>query len=193
MSFFKSVQQAFGFGYDRPSYEVVQKIDNTIEVRKYAPTKWVCTKVKTEFKESKERTRSMFFKLFDYISGENEAKQKIAMTVPVTSDFKVDDNQILKLESGVEMTMRFFIADGLDPPKPTGDAYLVEDPEMTAAVIKFGGYATTEDYINYRNILIDKLGDEAKNYDQVNIMTAGYNPPFQPIGRTNEVWLRKIR
>jgi len=37
-----------------------------------------------------------------------------------------------------------------------------------------------------------KLGDEAKNYDCVHMMTAGYDPPFKVVNRRNEVWLRKI-
>ncbi len=44
---------------------------------------------------------------------------------------------------------------------------------MIAAVIRFGGYATIDDYISQRDLLINKLGDEAKNYDCVHMMTAG--------------------
>jgi len=43
-----------------------------------------------------------------------------------------------------------------------------------------------------RDELIKRLGESASNFDCVNFMTAGYDPPFKPIGRVNEVWLRKI-
>ena len=36
-----------------------------------------------------------------------------------------------------------------------------------------------EDFIAQRDLLITKLGDEAKNYDCVHMMTAAYDPPFK--------------
>ncbi len=140
------------------------------------------------------------------------------MTSPVTFDFKKHDSNLITEESNLNMSMRFYIGKEHqeNTPKPTGDVFLVEDPEMVAAVIKFGGYASMNDYLNYRNVLIQKLGEESKKYDCVNMMAAGYDPvrkllfrpflfslkvefklnffvkPFKPIGRTNEVWLKKI-
>ena len=45
--------------------------------------------------------------------------------------------------------------------------------------------------IRYRDLLIERLGADAAQYDCANMMAAGYDPPFKPVGRTNEVWLRK--
>ena len=42
-----------------------------------------------------------------------------------------------------------------------------------------------EDFIAQRDLLITKLGDEAKNYDCVHMMTAAYDPPF----KVNEYYL----
>jgi hypothetical protein len=75
-----------------------------------------------------------------------------------------------------DMEMRFLVPKEFqkNTPLPAKDAYLKEEPEMIAAVAKFGGYASPDDYIKYRDLLVEKLGDEAKNYDTVNLMTAGY-------------------
>ena len=116
------------------------------------------------------------------------------------------------------MEMRFLVPKDFqnNTPVPTNEAYLVEEPEMIAAVAKFGGYASADDYMKYRDFLVEKLGDEAQNYDTINMMTAGYgnfvlififiltvfqfltkffhlDPPFKPVYRTNEVWLKKIK
>ena len=40
--------------------------------------------------------------------------------------------------------------------------------------------------------LIKKLGSDAINYDTENMITAGYNAPFDPFNRVNEVWLKKM-
>jgi len=42
-------------------------------------------------------------------------------------------------------------------------------------------------------MLISRLGNQAQNFDTVNMTTAGYDSPFKQNNRTNEVWLRKIR
>ncbi len=194
MSFFKTVKNALGIEIERPQYEVIKKLADNIEIRKYAPSKWVCTKTSGEADEMKNLSSPMFYKLFNYISGQNDQGQKVQMTSPVTVDYKVNDNQKMTPKSNVQMAMRFYVPteNQANTPKPTGDAYLEENPEMIVAVIRFGGYASTNDYIQNRDMLIKALGDEASSYDCVQIMTAGYDPPFKPIGRTNEVWLKKI-
>lgn len=195
MSFFKTAKNLLGIEIERPPYTVEQKIDDNIEIRKYEKTKWVCTTASGSAADLQSKNSgNMFGKLFKYISGENEAKQKIAMTSPVTFDYKSSDSENMNKDSNVKMAMRFYVPSEFqeNTPTPTGDAYIEEDPAMTAAVIRFSGYAKMDDYMTQRDLLIKKLGDEAKKYDCVNIMAAGYDPPFKPIGRTNEVWLRKI-
>ena len=41
MSFFKTVKTALGIEIERPPYELIKKIGDNIEIRKYAPSKWV--------------------------------------------------------------------------------------------------------------------------------------------------------
>ncbi len=196
MSFFKTAKNILGIEIERPPYTVIEKIDDVTEIRQYGKTKWVCTSmIGTADEIQSKNSGNMFGKLFKYISGENEQNQKISMTSPVTFDYQSSEADKMKRSSDVKLAMRFYVPSEFydNPPKPTGDAYIEEDAEMKTAVIRFGGYAKMDDYLAQRDLLISKLGDRAAEYDCVNMMVAGYDPPFKPIGRTNEVWLRKIK
>lgn len=194
MSLFKTIKTSLGIEIERPPYEVLRKIGDNMEIRKYQRAKWVCTKEKDVAERILNHNGTMFNRLFRYISGDNESHQKIAMTSPVTFDYKNLNTDIIKPDSNCEMEMRFYVPQEFqnNPPKPTGNAFIVEDPEMTVACITFGGYASMNDYMNYRDILMRQLGEEAEQYDCNNIITAGYDPPFKPINRRNEVWLKKL-
>ena len=165
-----------------------------IEIRRYDETKWVATTVEAQARNSRSSSSSMFNKLFDYISGKNSQNKKIAMTAPVTTIFKNAGNNLITLDSRCQMSMRFYIPKEFhqNTPQPTGDAYLQTDAETVVASIRFGGFASMSDNIKYRDILIRALGTEARRYDTVNMMTAGYDSPFNLIGRRNEVWLKRI-
>jgi len=190
----KTIKAAFGIEIERPPYEVVRKLGDNMEIRKYPATKWVCTKEKDVAEQLLTHSGTMFNRLFRYISGDNERQQKIAMTSPVTYDYNNLSGGKIKHDSNCEIEMRFYVPKEFqnNTPKPTGNATIIENPEMTVACIKFGGYASFNDYMKNRDILIQELGEEAKQYDCNNIMTAGYDPPFKPINRCNEVWLKKL-
>ncbi len=76
--------------------------------------------------------------------------------------------------------------------KPSDEAVRIENkPEIEIATIRFGGFASVDDWINKRDELIKALGDESSKYDIVNMVTAGYDAPFKFFNRRNEVWLMK--
>lgn len=62
--------------YEKLTYKVIQK-DHRIEIRTYDPF--------VTMKASRPKTNG-FQTLFQYISGDNEANQRIKMTVPVITD-----------------------------------------------------------------------------------------------------------
>lgn len=194
MSFFKSVKGALGLETENPHYEVLQKIEDNIEIRKYDKSKWVCSSVEAEAKDVKNFSSSMFYKLFDYISGKNSENKKIAMTTPVTTVYNNEERKMIGPDSKCSMSMRFYVPKEFqdNTPVPTGDAFLQSEGDLVIAAIRFGGFATMDDYLKNRDILISKLGDEATKYDTINMITAGYDAPFKPVGRRNEVWLKKI-
>ncbi|MFZ9024771.1 MAG: SOUL family heme-binding protein, partial [Anaerohalosphaeraceae bacterium] len=66
-------------GIEKVQYDVVKK-SNAIEVRQYKPYLVAETLVDSDFKEA---GNAAFRRLFNYISGDNQAKESIAMTAPV--------------------------------------------------------------------------------------------------------------
>jgi hypothetical protein len=87
--FFKSVKNALGLEIEMPTYELLQKLDENIEIRKYPASKWVCTKQSGTAEQEKSFQSGMFYKLFNYISGTNDKTQKIAMTAPVNNIYLI--------------------------------------------------------------------------------------------------------
>ena len=122
-----------------------------MEIRRYGPTKWVCTSVSSvSAKSSQDYNSSMFGKLFNYISGSNNANQKIAMTSPVTFDYQTGEADKIAADSSVRVAMRFFVPTEFqaNTPAPTAEGtYIQEDPAATYAVVRFGGYASANDYM----------------------------------------------
>ena len=76
-------------GSEGPRFKVLESKDD-YEVRLYESSHWV----KTRFEEGNLENCSStgFWRLFNYIRGENEGGQKIAMTVPVSSHVDLDDD-----------------------------------------------------------------------------------------------------
>jgi len=194
MSFFKLVKNSMGMDLEAPSYTVTNKIDEFTELRKYAKGKWVCTSQKGQAQDIFQNSDCLSEKLITYISGQNAEQLKVPLTTPVTFGYIIANAEKFTGTSVCTMALRFYVPNSIAvPPKPSDNTVYIEDnPEMVVAVIRFSGYATIDDFIFQRDLLIGKLGDEAKNYDCVHMMTAGYDPPFKVLNRRNEVWLRKI-
>ena len=77
------------------------------------------------------------------------------------------------------------------PPKPSAsDVFIEERPAMDVYVTSFGGFAKENDWLSEAKSLTDKINDSSKIRPDM-WFTAGYNSPFQLVGRTNEVWLVK--
>ncbi len=180
---------------EQPPYQVLNQFNDHIEIRRYKSSKWVTANMIGMAKDF--NSGSLFSKLFKYINGRNDMDKSMSMTSPVLMGYQsTSPNELIEPSTNCVMSMGFYVAkENQDKtPNPTGEQMHVKiEPDMIVAVAKFSGYASLSDYFQYRNELINVLGDEAQNYDCVNMMTAGYDPPFKPIYRTNEVWLRKIR
>merc|ERR1719454_1491432 len=128
----------------------------------------------------------MFKKLFNYISGANDKKQKLAMTAPVITEIIPGPGP--NCESN--FTMSFYVPKALwsAAPQPTAaDVFLHEVPEVTVYVKAFNGYAKTADYISAASKLAESVGDSSKFVQGV-WYTAGYDSPYSLSNRRNEVW-----
>lgn len=175
------------YGIETPAYTVLKRLSNNIEIRKYHPSKWACAITNGSLNESSGSRSNLFGKLFRYISGDNDYGKKIEMTAPVTMDMKNSSN------SSFNMQMAFYVPKEFhqNTPFPNGANMCIKDePETIVAAITYNGRASIETSLALRDMLIEKLGDEAKYFDCSGLTTAGYNAPFDPV-QTYEVWLRK--
>jgi hypothetical protein len=96
--------------YETAEYKVIDS-DGNFEVREYPELMLVATTTKLD---AQGRDGS-FMKLFRYISGANEAEQKISMTTPVFMANKAADSEV---QMGFVMPKEVAIK-GI--PKPTGE------------------------------------------------------------------------
>ncbi|XP_076469144.1 heme-binding protein 2-like [Babylonia areolata] len=173
-------------GLQKPEYKVVCKTER-YEERCYLPAKWVSTTVKGISLE--EGMSKGFRRLFRYISGENENNVKVEMTAPVTT--WVEPGEGPNCESS--FTVAFYIPSEhqANPPKPSSSLVFIEDrPQFSAYVTTFGGFASEKIWVQKAVELGDAIGDHSQ-FNDAQYFTAGYDPPFKPFGRTNEVWFVK--
>jgi len=161
---------------EEQKYTVVKKYKD-FEIRFY-PSATIAT-INSDAKTYKELSGPGFRSLAGYIFGDNETDTKISMTAPV----QMDINDSVSSMSFVMPSA--FSKDNL--PKPNNPkVQIINTPEEYLAVIKFGGFASDKDLKNYseklQNLLIENKISSHGNYRFL-----GYNPPFQFIGRRNEI------
>ena len=178
--------QFFG-KYEGAPFNLVKKYDDRLEEREYPAYKWVCTKRGPDDKGTLGEN-GMFFRLFDYISGQNEDKNKIAMTVPVSTwvSVPIDGSEEFR-------EMCFFIGEEFQekPPKPTNElVFIKERPTMTIFTRTIGGYVKdrkwAEEADHVKKMIKEKEGDI--QIDETGYYQTGYDSPIKFINRRNEVW-----
>ena len=161
--------------YESAAYRVVVS-DGDFEIREYPDLVVASTAMPTR----SESDNDSFMRLFRYISGGNEAKQKVAMTTPVFME------QPELTEPG---QMEFVIPNEVasaGAPDPTDDSVQIRTREGGRfAVVRFPGrldkqLKRLQDWIANRELIVD-------NETEV----AGYDPPWTPGPmRRNEILIR---
>lgn len=169
-------------GSEGPRFKVLESKDD-YEVRLYESSHWV----KTRFEEGNLENCSStgFWRLFNYIRGENEGGQKIAMTVPVSSHVDLDDDGNCK-----SFTMGFYTPaeHQANPPIPKDKSVFHEKDEGLVMYSRhFGGFAKEKDWRENYQQLKQSLDRDGKGYVKNKYVTAGHDPPFRLFGRHNEV------
>ncbi|KAK4023813.1 hypothetical protein OUZ56_009212 [Daphnia magna] len=185
---FQTIRGAItGGGIKTAPYTVIRQ-EKDYEERLYPAQKWVKTRVENISKDS--ASSAMFWKLFNYISGQNSKQIKIPMTAPVT--VFIEPGSGPNCES--TFTMAFYIPSEFqeDTPEPTADDVSIEErPEFKVLTRTYGGFSndrvTKQEHIN----LFTSLSEEDKQLvDQsAPYYYAGYDPPFKLFFRRNEVWM----
>jgi len=144
---------------EEPSYKLVEQNDK-YEIRFYEERIVVQTKNTNE--------NSGFRRLFNYISGQNNGSQKIAMTAPVTQSNDV---------------MQFYLPSKFDTtntPIPLDqNVELSTVEEGYYAVIRYSGRSSNSNFLLHSNILQNELLTNGINIVSKPIK-ATYNGPFTP-------------
>ena len=184
--------------YEEPPYAVVASLAPQVEVRRYAPR--LAAEVEVAGTDTQPARDEAFQFLFRYIAGANRAEEaatKIAMTVPVEVAPAARIAMTVPVETAAApgaVRMRFFLPatfTAADAPVPQDSRVrLVEVPEETLAVLRFGGRADLADESARQRELLEAL-------DGTDWRAAGtpfayyYDSPFTiPFLRRNEAAVR---
>jgi hypothetical protein len=158
------------------AYKVIRQEDG-FEIRYYPAA--TMAMISSSSRTYRDLGNSGFGKLAKYIFGGNSEKKQIAMTSPVHMEIG-DTNS----------TMAFVLPAAYSQsnlPKPIDqDISIVASEPEYVAVIQFDGFATTEIINNERTLLENALKKKGLTY-YGNFRYLGYNPPYQLVGRKNEV------
>jgi hypothetical protein len=157
-------------------YKVEQKINEKFEIRVYES----CTFAKVELSQEdyNEIANKGFRILAGYIFGGNSENKKISMTSPVLMEY----HNVRTME--FMMPTNFSVNDLPVPNNSNIDLYV--KPEWKAAVLTFGGFAN-EEKIQAKIEELKQLLAEQNITHKGNFKFMGYNPPYQLVGRKNEV------
>jgi hypothetical protein len=161
---------------EKQKYRVVQK-EEEFEIRFY-PSATLAT-VYSKANSYRELSGPGFRKLAGYIFGGNENDSKIAMTSPVHMDISDAGSAMsFVMPSSYELE---------DLPRPDNAEVVLENTrDEYVAAIRFRGYASDRDIKKYSEKLAHLLKEKGIDY-YGNFRYLGYNPPYQFLGRRNEI------
>jgi hypothetical protein len=166
-------------GTEEQAYTVVERF-GALEVRHYPQALMATVEVPDTAYRSGSGTG--FRMLAGYIFGDNETGEKIAMTAPVH----------METDAG-RMRMSFVMpAERAKAPLPApedGGVVMHMAEAETAAVLRFGGFMRDGSMADMQRKLLAEL--ERHGLEPIGpVRFMGYDPPWQMIGRRNEVAVR---
>lgn len=176
-------------------YTVLEK-EGYFELRRYDTYIVAETIIEGDFKAVGNEG---FRRLFDYISGNNRTKQKIAMTSPVSQDANSGSKKIdmtapvnqERLEGSWRITFVMPSKYTLETlPDPLDDRVKLKEVEgNVVAAVRYSGTWSQDRYEEKKGRLSDWIFQ--KGFVPVGEpIFARYNPPFMPwFLRRNEVWI----
>lgn len=156
-------------------YKVVRAYDD-FEIRAYEPA--VFTYVTMDQGSYEETSRSGFRQLAGYIFGNNEKRQKIAMTSPVAMTMEDSVTMMFMVPSQYQIS---------DLPRPNDpNVKFRKEPEKYVAAIRFGGWASDRKITSFTQKLKTLLeANKVEHFGQFSYL--GYNPPYEVVNRRNEI------
>ena len=163
-------------GTEQQPYQSIRR-GKDFEVR-YYPEATMAT-VTAGASTYKELGSSGFRKLAGYIFGGNQQNQQIAMTAPVHME-------MTDTASSMSFVMPARYSKDQLPAPVNPEVVIKSVPAEYVAVISFGGFASDSKINRYSERLRRALEKQGIQYTG-NFRYLGYNPPFQVIGRRNEI------
>lgn len=160
--------------------ETVKEIGD-VEIRYYPPAILATTWAKGEYKDM---SRAGFRTLASYIFGQNSNSEKIAMTTPVHMSMG-DDSSSMSFVMPSEYDL-----DKLPDPQ-NNKIKLHKEKEKYVACLSFSGFSDDEKIETYSKKLL-KAVENAGLKHKGKVSYLGYNPPYQMVGRRNEVQVELI-
>ena len=163
---------------ETPKYRTVIK-KGKFEIRDYDPMIIAITSVNSNYSDA---ASTGFRRIANYIFGGNNKQMNIAMTAPVIVNTPSSENEydvlfVMPSKHSLE-----------DLPLPNYNNVILKTKELgKTAVVSFGGWATENRAVYYRNKL--KKFIERNNYEILSdYMVAQYNSPWAlPPFRKNEI------
>jgi hypothetical protein len=176
---------------EEASYTVVIK-DEKFEVRDYSAHILAETLVEGELEKAGSKA---FDRLFRYISGDNQSRNKIAMTAPVSqerarekikmtapvSQQRVQDKWAVSFMMPAEYTLETL-------PEPSNPSVTLRQvPERRMAAVRYSGFWSEERYLEHKQALESWIRAKGLTVSGAPVW-ARYNPPFTPwFMRRNEI------
>ena len=159
---------------EEANYEIIDRND-IYEIRKYSNRLAVETMT--------SGIDSNFRKLFNYISGRNDTKEKIKMTTPVT-----------QIEKNGNMSMQFYLPSKFNSdnvPNPSReDVKIIIIEGGYYAVLRYSGRASDGNFLKHKKILENELQKKKISIISPPIR-ATYDSPFTlPMNRRNEAMFK---
>ncbi len=176
---------------EEAKYEVVSK-DENFEIRDYAPHVVAETVVEGTLENA---GNTAFYRLFEYISGKNQTRDKIVMTAPVSQE-PVTEKINMTVPVGQQRFERGWLVSFTMPASYNLEA-LPEPADTTVklrrvlacrmAVVRYSGGWSEKRYLRYKKKLESWINKkEFRSLGEP--IWARYNPPFTPwFLRRNEI------
>lgn len=179
---------------EKQKYTVIKK-QGQFQVRTYQPYVIVETIVDSDFEEA---GNIAFRRLFNYISGDNMSKEKIAMTAPVNQEPQETTGQKIAMTApvnqqrvGEQWAVGFVMPAKYTMqtlPQPTNQELTVKQvPSQKMASIKYSGSWSRKLY-DEKELALRKFIEDQSLKITGQPTWARYNPPFYPgFLRRNEI------
>jgi hypothetical protein len=178
-------------GYECPGFSVVSTHENNIEIREYKDSFWVSTDLKGA--SQTDLRKKGFWTLFNYISGKNNRKEKISMTVPVL--MKINPKTPFSDQDQV-YSMSFYLGYKYHtetPPQPEeSSVYINKISSRKFAIIYYSGYSNQKDQEENLRKLGNFLVQKNIGFSNEQYYYAGYDAPYKFWSRHNEIWVELL-